>query len=368
MSFANKELRRRPGRFVAAGIILSLISIVLVLVGGILDGLYLGATGALRAQPADVLVLASGSGDTLGHSRIDRDLRSSIASAPSVEEVSTISAVSLSARSDEDASRDVFGVSLVGIDRVPFADVQLSTDGVLADERLRERGLVEGASVYLAAGRVPVTVEGFVPAAGHLGEPTLWATVEVWRDVVEAARPDQRIGDGVSHGVLATGRGTPADLAADIDRATSGATETRPLDEAIEALPGVAEQREVFNQIIGVTVMVAVIVIAMFFALITLERTALYGVLKAIGMGTGRIFGGVLAQAFAVALGAALIGIGVGALLSVVVPAGDFPFVLTPGRIGSSLLFLTLAAAIGSSLTLRRILRVDPASSIGAST
>ena len=58
--------------------------------------------------------------------------------------------------------------------------------------------------------------------------------------------------------------------------------------------------RRVFNQIIAVTIVIALVVVALFFALITIERTALYGVLKALGASSGTLFAGVLLQALVV--------------------------------------------------------------------
>ena len=76
-------------------------------------------------------------------------------------------------------------------------------------------------------------------------------------------------------------------------KATGGATASRSLDAAIDALPGVQEQRSTFNQIIGVTAVVAAVVIALFFALITVERSGLYGVLKAVGASSAGLFAAV---------------------------------------------------------------------------
>ena len=92
-----------------------------------------------------------------------------------------------------------------------------------------------------------------------------------------------------------------------IDRAT-GATHTLTVDAEIGKLPGVSEQQSVFNQIIGVTVAIAVVVVALFFALITVERVALYGVLKAIGASSRTLFAGVVLQAVVVTLVAGAVG------------------------------------------------------------
>ena len=53
MRLALRELRRRPNRFVVATAILTLIALLLMFLGGLLDGLEAGSTGALRQQPAD---------------------------------------------------------------------------------------------------------------------------------------------------------------------------------------------------------------------------------------------------------------------------------------------------------------------------
>ena len=82
---------------------------------------------------------------------------------------------------------------------------------------------------------------------------------------------------------MRTGDRNPDEVAAAIDEATGDATETLTIADAVEALPGVSQQRSTFNQIIGVTVIVAVVVVALFFALITVERIGLYGILKAVG-------------------------------------------------------------------------------------
>ncbi|HMS71474.1 MAG TPA: ABC transporter permease, partial [Baekduia sp.] len=181
--------------------------------------------------------------------------------------------------------------------------------------------------------------------------------------VPNATRPAGRVDPGVTQALVVSGGS--AGLAAAIDRSTGGATASLTIPEAIDALPGVSQQQRVFNQIIAVTIVIAIIVVALFFALITIERTALYGVLKAIGASSGTLFAGVLVQAFAVTLVASLIGAIAALALDAVIPAGGIPFVATLARIVSSVAFLLLAAFVGCAFSLRRVLRIDPATAIG---
>ena len=52
-------------------------------------------------------------------------------------------------------------------------------------------------------------------------------------------------------------------------------------------------------------------------------------------------------------------------LLDVLLPPGAIPYQLLPSRVVISGVSLLIAAVVGSSFSLRRVLRVDPASAIG---
>ena len=69
-----------------------------------------------------------------------------------------------------------------------------------------------------------------------------------------------------------------------------------------------------------------------------------------------------------VALIAAAIGSGFAVLLDGVLPPGAIPYQLLPSRVIISSVALVLAAVVGSAFSLRRVLRVDPASAIGRSS
>jgi putative ABC transport system permease protein len=73
----------------------------------------------------------------------------------------------------------------------------------------------------------------------------------------------------------------------------------------------------------------------------------------------------VVAQAVVVALTAAAVGAAFAALLDVLLPPGAIPFQLLPSRVVVSSVALVIAAIAGSAFSLRRVLRVDPASAIG---
>lgn len=362
---------RRPGRFAVAGVILTLIAILLMFLGGLLDGLIANSTGALRAQQGDLIVFSESSKDSLTRSRIEPEVRAEVEKAAGDATVGGIGTVQLGSRLPDRGVRDLVPVVLFGYELPPkgVPSKAPKQGEVYADSSLEAEGIREGTVLQLGPARTEVTVIGFLSDSQYSGQGTLWGSLDTWRTVVDANRPDAAVGDGVVQAlVVRTASGTSASAtAAAIDGATDGATHTLTIDEAIAALPGVSQQQATFNQIIGVTVVIAIVVVALFFALLTVERTGLYGVLKAIGASSRSLFAGVLLQAVVLTLAAAAIGAAAALTLNAVIPAGTIPFTALPSRLISSTVFLLFAAVVGCAFSLRRVLKVDPAAAIGGS-
>ena len=98
MKLALRELRRRPGRFTVATAILALIALLLMVLGGLLDGLVAGSTGALRAQRGQLIVYSSTSQESLVRSHITPPVRKVVEGVSGVSQVAGIGSVQLGAR------------------------------------------------------------------------------------------------------------------------------------------------------------------------------------------------------------------------------------------------------------------------------
>ena len=368
MKLALRELWRRPGRFVVATAILALIALLLMVLGGLLDGLVAGSTGALRAQRGQLIVYSSTSQESLVRSHITPPVRKEVEGVAGVSEVAGIGSVQVGARIDGRGPRDLVPVVLFGYELPPkeLPDAAPAYGEVYADDSLQAEGVKTGSTVRLGPARTPVRVIGFLQDSRYSGQGTLWGSLATWRSVLAANRPGERVGEGVDQALVVRIAGADASRQAGaIDRATSGATKTLTIPQAIDALPGVTQQQTVFNQIIGITVVIALVVVGLFFALITVERIGLYGVLKAVGASSAILFAGVLLQAVIVTLIASAIGVAASLALAAAIPSGSIPFVATSSRLLTSTAYLLIAALLGCAFSLRRVLKVDPAAAIG---
>lgn len=366
MKIAWRELTRKPSRFLTAGGALTLLTVLLLLLGGLLDGLYLSATAAIRAQSAQVVVYSADSRDSLLRSRIDPATSQQIAEVDGVQSVSGFGVALLGARVP--GQSDLADVSVFGYEaanaQVP---APLPTGQAYADESLKASGIALGQTVWVGPARTPVTVEGWVSDTAYLFQGGLWANEETWRTVLNENRPDAALPPGTWQVALVDthGNADPARVASAIE---SQVPEVSALtkEEAIAALPGVKEQASTFTSIIGTTFVVAGLVVALFFALLTLERIGLFGVLKAIGAGSRTLAAGLVLQAFAISAGAFVLGTVLTIGMAAVIPP-EVPVQLLPRRALITAVGLIITALVGSAISFRRIIRIDPASAVGGS-
>lgn len=365
MKVALRELFRRPGRFLVIGAAQTLLVLLLLFLGGLLDGLFLGSTGALRASDPTAVVFSTDARDSLLRSKIEPETRAAVEAVDGVEAVGGL------------------GIALLGVQIVGETDIadgaiagyELATSALpeppapgqaYADKTLEDLGAAIGDTVLVGPAEVPLEIVGWVEDTNYLQQSGLWVDPATWRAVQAANRPDAPFADGEFQVLMVRGAdGVDAEsLIAAVDAAT-GTTSSLTESGAVRAIPGIKEQDATFSAIIGATIFVVGLVVALFFALLILERAGIYAVLKAVGAPSRTLVAGVIVQAVVVALGAFAIGGFLTFLLSLVIPPG-VPLQFELGRAVFLLVAVLVAAVVGALVTFRRIIRIEPAAAIGA--
>jgi putative ABC transport system permease protein len=362
MRIALRELRRRPARFAPVGLALTLLVVLLVVLGGFLDGLELEQTGAFRAQGDRVWVLAEDAELQLQRSSVDEATRAAVAALPGVAAVGRIGTTTTTGT----AAGELLDVVVVGYDLATGTlPAPPAAGGVVIDRRLLDFATVTTGDVVAVGPQArPLTVTAVVDDVTQ-GAPTLWVPMATWEQIAAEASPATAPEPGTAQALVveATGGAVPAELTAEIAAVAPGAT-AADIGTVLAGQPVVAQQSATFTAIIGVTYVVALLVTGLFFALLTLERVRLYSVLKAVGARTRDLVGGIAVQALGVAAAAVALGTGLAVALVATLPP-DLPLRVLPERLGAIAVGTLLTALTGALLTLRRVLRIDPAASVG---
>jgi putative ABC transport system permease protein len=109
---------------------------------------------------------------------------------------------------------------------------------------------------------------------------------------------------------------------------------------------------------------VAGLVVALFFALLVLEKRELFAALKALGSSTGRLGRGVIVQAFVASVLGVIFGAILARLFGLVIPP-EVPTLFRTDTLVTIAVFTVVAGVVGALFSLRRIARIDPATAIG---
>ncbi len=362
MMLAWREITRGKARFASVVAALSLIVFLVLVLGALADGLYYGSTGAVRSTTADGFAFTSDAEGSLVRSRVTKSEVQQVSDTPGVAGAAPLG-VLLTGGTGPQGPIDlaVFGFD-PGQPGTPLnvVDGRLPEPGETAaaavDSRLLSDGVGLGSDIFV--GGVSATVVGIVEDSAYQLQPTAWTSLATWRDMRDAVRPELRGQPEVVNAVaVALDPGVTSVMLP--DGLTYLSAEATGL-----ALPGVAQQKSTLNSIIYTTLAVSTLVVALFFALLVLEKRELFAALKALGSTTARLGVGVVLQAFI----ASALGVVVGALLArlfgLVIPA-SVPTLFRTDTLITIGAFAIVAGVIGALFSLRRIAKIDPATAIG---
>jgi len=367
MNLAVAELRRAKGRFAAITGALSLIVFLVLVLGALGDGLFYGGTGAVRSSTAQAYAFSEDAQASLTRSQLSRADESALEAEDGITQATPIGVLITSTTSVGGADVVVMGyvpeADPAGVPRTVVAGrlpTPAQPDGAAVDESLAEQGLGLGSSVTV--GGVAVPVVGVVADAQYQGLSTVWTGLDAFGRMRDATRPElagqplqpQVLGLAVAAGVA------PASLAA------PPGVVILDTQEAYLSIPGIREQRSSLNAIIYASLAVAGLVVALFFAVVVLEKRELFAALKALGARTSTLGGGVVLQALGATAAAVVVGSLLARGLGLVLP-GDIPFLFRAQTLVVSGLLTVTAGVLGALLSLRRISRIDPATALGGS-
>jgi len=142
------------------------------------------------------------------------------------------------------------------------------------------------------------------------------------------------------------------------------AYDTLSTNELIQNIPGYSAQSLTLNAMIYFLFVVATAIIGIFMYVITLQKTTIFGVMKAQGIKNFFIARSLIAQAFIVGI----LGVGIAMILAILtslILPGAMPFTIiwTQWILYSAI--LVLVAILGGLFSIRTVSKVDPITAIG---
>ncbi|HHW9769940.1 TPA: ABC transporter permease [Staphylococcus aureus] len=349
MFLAWNEIRRNKLKFGLIIGVLTMISYLLFLLSGLANGLINMNKEGIDKWQADAIVLNKDANQTVQQSVFNKkDIENKYKKQATLKQTGEI--ISNGHQKDNVL---VFGVekSSFLVPRLIEGHKATKDNEVLADETLKNKGFKIGDTLSLSQSDEKLHIVGFTESAKYNASPVIFTN-----DATIAKINPRLTGDKINAVVV---RDTNWK-----DKKLNQELEAVSINDFIENLPGYKPQNLTLNFMISFLFVISATVIGIFLYVMTLQKTSLFGILKAQGFTNGYLANVVISQTlilalFGTAFGLLLTGV-TGAFLPDAVPVKFDVLTLLVFAI-----VLMIVSVLGSLFSILTIRKIDPLKAIG---
>lgn len=354
MFLAINEIRHSKLRYALVTGVMFLIAYLVFFLTGLAYGLAQDNRMAVDKWEADQILLTEEANDNLNMSMLPRSLYDEVDAPEKAVLAQTAGVVT-----KEDNGEKV-DVTFFGIDPDQFlapnitdGEMFASDDEAVADSSIEEEyGISIGDTIKLAGSDKKLKIVGFTDNARFSVAPVLYTSIGAYQEIRFEKEDDSenaRINAIVTRGKI---KEVPDDLVA------------TDVSKFINELPGYNAQVLTFGFMIGFLIVIAAIVIGIFIYVLTMQKSEIFGVMKAQGISSRYIAFSVIAQTFLLATSGVLIG-GLATIGTALVLPAAVPFQINLLFFASISVMMILIAMLGAFFSVRTIVKIDPLKAIG---
>mgnify|MGYP007081457830 CR=1 FL=1 len=349
MFLAWNEIKRNKLKFSLIIGVLIMISYLLFLLSGLANGLINMNKEGIDKWEADAIILNKDANQTVEQSIFDKNKLSD-----KYEEQTTLKQTGvIASNSKQEENALLFGVtadSFLVPNIIEGSNVKNNNE-VVADATLKDKGFHVGDQLTLSQSDEKLKIVGFSESAKYNASPVLFSN----NKTIEKINP-KLTNDKTNAIVVKDDKWADKNINNDL--------EAIKIDDFVENLPGYQAQNLTLNFMITFLFVISATVIGIFLYVITLQKTNLFGVLKAQGFTNSYLAKVVLAQTFILSLIGTLIGLGLTLITSIFLP-NAVPVMFDLFTLIVFGLVLILISLIGSLFSVLTIRKIDPLKAIG---
>ncbi|MDO1605705.1 ABC transporter permease [Lactobacillus sp. YT155] len=349
MFLALKEIKHSKLKFSLLTLIIFLIIFLVMFITGLANGLSNDGKSALSSTDIQSFVLQKNSNKRISRSNLTTNDIAKIKKDHDQLVPLTISQRTVQKSSDKNNKTDI---SFFAIDAKSFLAPTISegkklandnSNNVIASEKLKKLGYKIGDKFKETTTNQEFKITGFTSESSYSHTPVIYLN----------NKENQKI--------LTTGINT---LVSQKKISKVKGFDVVDINSIIQNIPGYSEEQGSLLMMIGFLFAISVVVLSVFFYIITLEKLPQLGTLKALGTSTRYLGLNLISQAALITIFSLIISDALILIMKMSLPA-SMPFSLsTTTLLGTNLLFIVISI-ISSSISLIKISKVDPISAIG---
>lgn len=382
MFLAFKEVWRNRGRFLLVAMVIALITLLVLFIAALGEGLGNGNREYLSKLDSELIVFQAKADNVVAASRLGRDRLAAVRRVDGVADAAVLGSSSATLILSD--AEEPLKVALLGIEPgrtgEPMVDQgrQLSTDlasEVIIDSNTAIRsGLQVDDVITLRVTQgtrdefFDLRIVGITDGQQFQLQPSVFVPFFTWDRIRPKSEAEVNSLTSVGNVILVK-LDNPAELELVSQRILNRVdnVETATLTQAIQALPGYSAQMSTLQTQGGFTLFIGILVIGGFFQIQILQKVAQIGVLKAIGAANPVV---ALSSIFQIVL-ITVIGVFIGALFtfsfSLFFPP-TVPIVFNGTTSAITIIALLLIGPLGGLVSIRYAVRIEPLKALGLSS
>lgn len=379
---AVKEVWRNRGRFLLVSLVIALITLLVLFIAALGEGLGNGNREYISKLDADLIVYQAKSDTVIAASRLGRNRLAAVRRVQGVADAGMLGTSSATLVLPEGA--EPLKVALLGIEPGRPGEPRVA-QGAQLSTGLAQEAIIDANTAYrskLVVGdtltlRVTqgtrdefynLRIAGIADGQQFQLQPSIFVPFYTWDRIRPKSEAEVNSSNPIANVLLvklqdpAQVETVRARIAAQVDN-----VETATLSEAIQALPGYSAQQSTLNTQGGFTLFIGILVIGGFFQIQILQKVAQIGVLKAIGTTNPVV---ALASVIQIVV-VTVIGVAIGGLLSFLFSLTfppTVPIVFNGATSALAIVALLLIGPLGGLVSIRYAVRIEPLKALGLSS
>ncbi|GMK38923.1 ABC transporter permease [Paenibacillus sp. CCS19] len=373
MYLAIREMRFAKVRYSLIAIIMLLVAFLVLFVTGLAQGLAYDNGASIQNMDATHFMMEKDSNHRFTRSQLSKEAAVQAASIAGQENVQPLSIRMTTVMTEGTTAK--LDVTLFGMDPggwlMPKATegaaiTSSATGQVVVDRKLKDSGVGLGTILVDQASGLKWTVSGFVSHESFSHSPVILLNLHDWQQL--QAKTITRSGtEGAGEDKIYNAIALKANKH-QVEQLVTAFPDSEIVTkaEAVSAIPGYKEEQGSLWMMIVFLFIISSFVLAVFFYVITIQKSSQFGILKAIGTRTAYLIRSVTFQVLLLSTGSLIVSMLLIQAVEAVLPAG-MPFQLQPSTlVYTSGAFIAMSLA-GSLLSIWKVTRIDALDAIGRS-
>jgi len=374
-----KEIWRNRGRFLLFSLVIALITLLILFIAALGEGLGAGNREYIEKLNAELIVYQDTAQLSIASSRLGCETRNAVQGVNGVADVGAIGFSSVAiqqARGSEDLD-----ISLIGVEPGKPGEPPV-VEGQALERRSANEALIDGMIAEVTGLQVGdrfnirspqggeeefymLKVIGVTESQMYGIRPSIFVPIVKWDEIRPKAAPGRGAEDPACN-VAAVKLQAPTEIDAMRQRLVAQVRDIDAVDleTAYQNTPGYSAQQTTLNTQNAFALLIGLLVIGGFFQIQTLQKVPQIGMLKAIGTPNGVIALSSLIQIVIVNVLGVLIGALVTFGLSLIFPPG-IPLVFEPTSATTAIGSILVIGPLGGLVSVRLSLRVEPLIALG---